>query len=253
MPNRLLRGIVHVHSRYSYDGKHALSEIALAARERDLDFVCMTEHSDTLDPKKVSDFVKECEALSSPEFLMIPGIEFTCDDNLHLLGIGVTRFDSAMDPVYLNQFIQENGGISVVAHPFRKSYSSLSDLLPVVNGIEVWNCTYDGRFFPNTKALELYAKAILSNPGLSAFCGMDLHRLSNFHRTFVCLEPCKVDEREVISFLRDGRFRGVSPWCEISARPSGRWIERSRLTAQRRAYLTAKKIRSFLFPNRVGD
>ena len=43
-----LRGIAHVHSRWSYDGCHDLEAIVAHARARRLDFVLMSEHNRTL-------------------------------------------------------------------------------------------------------------------------------------------------------------------------------------------------------------
>jgi hypothetical protein len=246
MAPRILRGIVHVHSHYSYDGKHSLLEIAQAARQIDLDFVCMTEHSDTLDPDKVARFAGECEAQSSAEFLMIPGIEFTCQDNLHLLGIGLKSYKSSPDPVEMNEFIQEEGGISVIAHPLRKNYQMPPTLLSVVNGIEIWNVVYDGRFFPNPMALDLYSKARLSNLRLVAFLGRDLHRLRNFHQTFIQLDDCELEQPKVLDALRRGRFQSVSSWYRISATPNIGPLTRFRLRLQQEAYRAATSLRGLL-------
>ena len=246
MADRPLRGIVHVHSHYSYDGKNSLQEIGQAARGIGLDFVCMTEHSDTFDPNKMSNFVKECEALSSPEFLMIPGIEFTCHDTLHLLGIGIRSYISSSDPVEVNGFIQQNGGLSVVAHPMRRKYQMPPALLSVVNGIEIWNVVYDGRYFPNVMALDLYLKAKISNPGLVAFLGRDLHRLRNFHQSSIRLENSELDERKILNALRMGRFKNVSSWYRISATPDVGPLTRLHLRLQQKVYRGAKSIRDFL-------
>jgi hypothetical protein len=245
MSDRFLRGIVHVHSNFSYDGKHSLLEIAQAARSIGLDFVCMTEHSDTLDPHKVSSIAKECETLSSPDFLMIPGIEFTCLDNLHLLGIGIKSYISSSDPVEVSRFIQQEGGLSVIAHPMRKQYQMPPTLLSVVNGIEIWNVVYDGRYFPNAMALDLYSKAKISNPGLVAFLGRDLHRLRNYHETSIRLEDCELDERMILDALRTGKFRNMSTWYLISAKPNVGRLSRFRLQLQHMAYRGAKKVMGF--------
>ena len=84
-----LKGIIHVHSNYSYDGQHSIDEIAQFGRKRGYSFIGMTEHSDTLDEEKVALYVEECRRVSSPDCLIIPGIEFSCDNNLHLIGLGV--------------------------------------------------------------------------------------------------------------------------------------------------------------------
>ena len=69
-----LRGIVHVHSNYSYDGHNSLEEIARYARTRGYHFVGMTEHSDTFDRSRMRDYVQDCARMSTSECLLIPGI-----------------------------------------------------------------------------------------------------------------------------------------------------------------------------------
>ena len=49
----MFKGIIPVHSNYSYDGRHTTGEIAAFARARGFAFIAMSEHSDTLDSEKV--------------------------------------------------------------------------------------------------------------------------------------------------------------------------------------------------------
>jgi len=248
----VVRGILHAHSLYSYDGKHSLSEIAGAAREASLSFVCMTEHSDTLDGVKVRDLVMECESLSSADFAMIPGIEFSCDDKLHLLGIGVRSYDPSPDSVYLTRFIREGGGVSVFAHPMRKAYRIPDGLLDSVDGIEIWNCAYDGSLVPNARAIDLYVRARSTHPGLVAFVGCDLHRLANIRKMAVQVKVPSLDPDTILSALRTGAFRGVSRLCAISGRPSGNVSQRIGIRALGMAYSTAQRFRARLPSGRAA-
>jgi hypothetical protein len=242
----VVRGILHVHSRYSYDGNHSLQEIAQAAREAALSFVCITEHSDTLDSRQVSDLVTECESLSSADFVMIPGIEFTCRDSLHLLGIGVRSYDPSPDSVYLSRFIREGGGVSVLAHPMRKAYRIPEGLLDAVDGIEIWNCNYDGSVVPNARAIDLYVRARSTHPSLVAFVGCDLHRLANIRKMAAQGRVPSLDRDSILNALRAGAFRGVSRFCSISGRPSGNPAHRIGFRALQMAYSTAQRLRARL-------
>jgi hypothetical protein len=244
--SRILSGIIHVHSLYSYDGNHSLYEIREAAVRRRLDFVCITEHSDTLDKEKVRRLVAECEQLSSSSFVMIPGIEFTCDDDLHLMGIGIREYTDSSDSLLVNEFIQRLGGLAVVAHPLRKNYKMPDKLLSIVDGLEIWNCGYDGRFFPNAAAVDVYARAREGNPRLVAFSGVDLHRLSNLHQTYTRLESENLSEQAVLQALRAGKFSGVSPWCRIAALPSWNPLQRHRFHLYQQLYRSAKRLKRVL-------
>lgn len=244
MAPRALRGIVHVHSDYSYDGRHSLLEIAKAMQGVGLDFVCITEHSDTLDANKVAEMVKECERLSGPDFVMVPGIEFTCDDNVHILGIGARELSGSKDLFYVNDLIQRNGWVSVMAHPYRKSYRIPTGFLEALDGLEVWNCGYDGRFFPNARSFDLYMQTRKGNSNLVAIQGMDLHSLSHFSNACIALSPCELQETSVINSLRAGHFAIQSPWFNMSSRPEENYSAFLRIHLQHRLYVALKKLRA---------
>ena len=40
-----IRGAFHVHSKTSHDGKLSIDQIAIAARQADIDFVILTDHN----------------------------------------------------------------------------------------------------------------------------------------------------------------------------------------------------------------
>jgi len=47
-----------------------------------------------------------------------------------------------------------------------------------LDGIEIWNEMYDGRFIPKIDILSLFERAKRINPNLLAFSGVELHSLS---------------------------------------------------------------------------
>ena len=241
---RTVRGIVHVHSLYSYDGKHSLSEIAREARGAGLSFVCIAEHSDTLDSARVGDLVAECASLTSPDFVIVPGIEFTCHGGLHLLGFGVRSYDSSRDPMALSRFIRREGGVAVLAHPFRKAYDIPTGFLDSIDGIEVWNGSYDGSLVPNSRALDLYVRARRTNPRLVACVGNDLHRLVNIRKLALEMRLETLGAEAIVNALREGAFRGVSRLWSISGRPGGGTMQRVGIFALDAAYHGAQRVRA---------
>src|SRR5438128_5838222 len=152
---RRVKGIIHVHSNYSYDGEHSLAEIAQHGITRGYGFIGMSDHSDTFDSQKMADYVKECERVSHPTCVIIPGIEFRCENNLHLVGLGMGHYTSEKDPIKVTECIHAEGGIAIVAHPGRYRYQIPASLVGAVDGIEVWNASHDGRFAPNERSLNL--------------------------------------------------------------------------------------------------
>jgi hypothetical protein len=224
-----LWGVLHVHSTLSYDGQHPLSELAEAARRHGYSFVAVTEHSDTLDQARLSDLADQCQALSRSDLLLIPGVEHTCDGNLHLLAFGMRRFTSERRPIAVAQQVGEAGGIPVLAHPIRYAYSVSEELAPWLAGIEVWNAGYDGRFVPNPWSFRLLETFRRRNPALSAFCGQDIHQTRNFCDVRVVVDEDQLEEQAILNALRTGRFAiqggpfRVTARAELSKRTMLAW------------------------------
>jgi hypothetical protein len=198
--------VLHVHSTVSYDGQHPLSELAEAARRHGYDFVAMTEHSDTLDQARLSNLADQCQASSRSDLLLIPGVEYTCDGNLHLLAFGMRRYTSETRPIAVAQQVAEAGGIPVVAHPIRYAYGVSEELAPWLAGIEVWNAGYDGRFVPNPRSFQLLEAFRRRNAMLAAFSGQDIHRTRHFCDVSVVVDEDRLEERAILDALREGRF-----------------------------------------------
>lgn len=239
----LFKGIIHVHSNLSYDGQHSLDEIAAFAKKRGYSFVGMSEHSDTLDAEKVAAYVKECGRVSTPECLIIPGIEFTCDNNLHLLGFGVKGYTDSKDPVEVAQFIQRSGGVAVVAHPKRYQYQIPPALVPFLNGIEVWNAGYDGRFVPNDCSLKMLQALRSASGPLSAFGGQDFHAMKEHTHIRVSIRAEYLTADAVLKQFREGKFQ-VSNFCFcIDARSEYGPLKRAGFTLSRKVFEAVKAVR----------
>ena len=89
---RELKGYVHIHSHYSYDGVDSIEKIARFFRKKGYRFVCLTEHADDFSNDKMDSFVNECRRCSDPDLLVIPGLEYRCNNLVHLLAIGVDQY-----------------------------------------------------------------------------------------------------------------------------------------------------------------
>jgi hypothetical protein len=243
MPNV---GIVHVHSKLSYDGQNTLAEIASLGRSRGYRFVGMSEHSDTFDPDKMAQLVDECRRLSDPAFLMIPGLEFTCDNRLHLLALGIDRYTDAKNPIDVARFVQAQGGVAVLSHPSRYGYRIPSGLEMLLDGIEVWNAGYDGRFIPNDRSIRLWKSLHARNPSLRAFGSQDLHAVDRHRhvRVSVCCERLSRDG--ILENLKGGNFHVSNSYVRLRSDASPGWLKLNAISAARRAYLAAKGLRDRL-------
>jgi len=237
------RGIIHVHSKYSYDGQHSLEEIARHAATRGYSFVGMSEHSDTLDEEKMARHVKDCERVTTSGCLMIPGIEFTCENNLHLVGLGVRHYTDTKDPAKVSEFIRQQDGIAVVAHPVRYNYKIPENLADTVHGIEVWNAGYDGRFVPNDCSFNLLKDFRIRNKKLLAFGSQDLHRITD-HTYLQLIVSCdRLRRDEILGAIREGNFMISNRYFELDPRSEPEGWALTKIKLGRRIYTLAKKIR----------
>jgi hypothetical protein len=240
---RRFRGIIHVHSTFSYDGRHSLDEIAAMAKQRGYHFVGMSEHSDTLDEAKVSDLIAACRQVSTPDCLIIPGIEFTCDDNLHLLAVGIQCYTDQTNPAAVAQFVRESGGVAIVAHPVRYQYQIPSDMVSHLDGIEVWNAGYDGRFVPNDRSLDLVERLRHQNPRLATFCGQDLHRIQEYDHVVLSLSCEALEQETILRALRNGRFTVSNRYFHLDGLASPRPMQMRWIRLARWFYESAKALR----------
>lgn len=239
----LYRGLLHVHSTYSYDGRHSIAEIAEFARRQHHDFIVMSEHSDTLIPESVAAFADECNQASDPSLLMMPGIEFTCENNLHLIGLGISEYTATRNPLAVCDFIRERGGVAVIAHPVRYKYLIPLALAHRVNGIEVWNGAYDGRFIPNHRSLILLRRLREHNASLLAYGGEDLHTIVPRFHVAVDVHCTALTPDRILRALDAGDFTISNSLFRLSARSTiGPW-QSANILAGRAVFTLAKRIR----------
>ena len=241
-----LRGIIHVHSDFSRDGMHSVADLAAFARESGFRFVGLTDHAEDLIPKDIHNLQRECEEYSDESCLIIPGLEFRCSGDIHILGLAVTQEITSDDPVTVAGQIQHLGGIAILAHPSRNGYQCPAELYRVLNGIEIWNTGYDGRFVPPLANIRLLQEARAGNTNVLAFGGADLHAF--YRPPGVVLELStngagQIDTEVVLQGLRRGGFSVCGKYLSFRANPELNGLMRFHLWAFRKIYELSKSIR----------
>jgi len=242
-------GIIHVHSTFSHDGENTLEEIAIFTKKLGYNFVGITEHSDTFDSVKMNDLVKECKRLTDDDLIIIPGIEFTCDINLHLIGLGIERFTNVKDALYLSKFIREQGGIAIVAHPRRYHYKIPKGLATEIDGIEVWNVPYDGRFVPNVHSIKLWKSLKYTNKFLVAFGGQDFHRITEYsHIKTVLSSDNELKKDLILKDLKNGNFKVINDYFTIDPINGPGKSSYAKMHLAWRVYQSLKRFRDYCKP-----
>ncbi len=202
-----MRALLHAHSSFSYDGEPTLSELSQWGARRGLDFIFLTEHTNDFDEAKMQRYVEACGAIPDGRCRIVPGLEFAIRGGFHLLGFNVQRWRHLVEPMDAVKFIQEQGGLAVLAHPARyRGRWPEPAVLDALDGIEAWNARYDGRFLPSGRLLEQGRTLCEQHPGTVLFGGQDLHRTSD-HRLVMTEVAGEHDVAGFVAKMRDGQFR----------------------------------------------
>lgn len=200
-----LRGVAHVHSTYSFDGRLTLLDLAKFFRERGIHFVLMSEHVEGLTPESVRSFMTDCAKLSDQSFLLIPGIEI---DALHALFYGVQAIEPWSSNEELASQLAAGGAMTVVSHPvkIRKGIPAITQAQ--VEGVEVWNSRHDGKTALDGRILK-YWRRLRSELGRNVFpvCGIDFHSRNDFVPLVFELECDRLKRDSVLAAIRAGQYR----------------------------------------------
>lgn len=204
----MLKAVLHAHSTYS-DGEFTLPEIKRIFSKEGCAVVCMTDHAESFDPAKLAEYIRECSALSDRHFIFVCGLEYECEQGMHILGYGATALARTKQPQEVIRHIEDQGGVSVIAHPKDAMFSWIESFEALPLGIETWNSKYDGRYAPRPGTFDLLLRLRQRRPGMKAFYGQDLHWKKQFHGLFTELDCDSPIREAVLGALAAGAFSGV--------------------------------------------
>jgi hypothetical protein len=210
----MFKGAIHCHSTYS-DGECTLSELREMFLAQGLDFVCMTDHAEFFDADKLKAYADECESLSDDRFRFIAGLEYECEERMHILGYGITSLAQTVNPQAVIRHIEGAGGVSVIAHPMDKMFPWIETFDTLPFGIETWNSKYDGRYAPRSGTFHLLGRLQQRKPEMRAFYGTDLHWRNQFRGLFNAIQCETLTRDAVLSAMRRGDYSGVKGEFEL--------------------------------------
>lgn len=223
----MLKGAIHIHSSYS-DGDLTLAELKRVFASAGCAFLCVTDHAEAFDAEKLKSYLHECASLSNGSFCFVPGLEYECQERMHILGYGVTSRVNSQDPPEVIRHIRSQGGIAVIAHPKDAAFSWIENFPVLPDGIETWNSKYDGQYAPRPGAISLLHRLQRRKPDLHAFYGLDLHWKNQFRGLFTFVR-CQVPVREeILAALMRGDYFVRKAGLELLAdgRVPDRMLER---------------------------
>lgn len=216
-----VKGIVHTHTTFSYDGKLTVSEFSELLKKEGFQFVGLTEHTLGLGPDKYAELIRECREYSDDKFVAIPGLEFRCGDGNEIAGIGLQQWLEDKPADEMISSIQKAGGFSIWVHPFKKGRWRG----PFLNcdAIEILNGKLDGVLAPNLGLLREYKRERAGGKTFGAIFGLDFHNLRQLRSACVECQVEKLTAEEVVKALRERRYvsyiAGGAMTCDGEIKP----------------------------------
>jgi len=195
-----LRGIIHCHSKYSYDSLTSISAYLKVAQRQSLDFIVLTDH-DTI---AGSQALKAAAALRLPHLQVPIAAEYYTDEGDVIAAFieGEVRARKFTDFV---TEVREQNGLLLLPHPY-VGHQAAEKVAAACDLVEVFNCrTTESR---NSRAYEL-ARSL----GKHGYAGADAH----FARS-ICGAIVEVENR---GSLRSSILDGAPSWN--APRATSRW------------------------------
>ena len=215
----IVRGIVHCHSRLSYDSDTRLEDLRSALVRQGFQFVALTEHDRDVTEEAYESYVAACRAVSDNTFVAIPGVEVRCPRGIEIAGIGLLRLPHSGEPEDVVRQIRELGGYAVWVHP-RKRRKTIGDVLDC-DALEVMNGKLNGTLAPDLGLVRLVRRERSRGRTFHAIFGLDMHDELHPRSVWVECEVAGLKIQPIIESLRQGRFVNRTKWGSVA---STAWI-----------------------------
>lgn len=212
----MFKGAIHVHSKYS-DGEFTIPELREIFEAAGCNFICITDHSEYFDESCLSAYVAECATLSDANFCIVPGMEFSCRERMHVLGYGSAFLVKTAEPEEVIGYISNQGGIAVIAHPRNEAFDWIESFHVLPDGIETWNTKYDGRYAPRAGTFSLLRRLRKRKPEMRAFYGQDLHWRKQYRGLFTLIEGTVMRSDAILRALARGEYSACKDGLTLPA------------------------------------
>jgi DNA polymerase III alpha subunit len=196
-----ISGLIHVHSKNSFDGHTSIKDLATLAHKQNFSFICLTDHLE--ENTNLTKIRKECKDNSNNKLKIIPGVELEYK-NQHILSINFLdkRLLSKTSQETYNLVNTKPQSLAILAHPTKLKQ------LRGFKHVEVWNAKHHGSIAPRS---SLFTKNKIN------FCGLDLHKADHFGKTWIQMQVTKLDEKQIITKLKNGEFKICNKFFKIKA------------------------------------
>jgi hypothetical protein len=246
------RGLIHVHSAYSHDGRDSLAYLSSRLGADGFDFCVLTDHFEDLDAARFDTYLADVEAVNgSHNTIILAAVEAEVGE-FHVIFLPATSYDEILQIVQRGTLSDANM-LKLLVHPSKHGIGEVAEFLrgERLEGLELWNQRADGSYLPPAE----FIRGLLAVTGTSipaVFFGADLHNVE--HRASnVMLIPRRAEltpelvvrtltERDFVNYNRNAQRllpassspETICAWLDDVAAAAGfkskaRWIARKQL------------------------
>ena len=212
------RGVIHLHTKCSADGRLEPREIARLCRDRGLAFAALSDHVEDMDADSTKALAHACEESSGDDFVLIPGIEHRYRRGVHILALGQSKLIDA--PMMEALQTLSNEGCALVAAHCSPQDDLPASLLEMLTAVEIWNVGRHTRFLPASGCMSAYRMWTSRYPKLFAIGGLDMHVGGEWGCEVVLDGPCELSADGVLGALKAGRFMTEGRLISFGSRPA---------------------------------
>lgn len=213
-----LKGIFHVHSNFSHDGKNSLDEIVKTCKKKGLDFCVLTDHYEDFNKATFNEYLREIGRINSrKDFFLIPGIEISFGD-IHIITFPLEDYLNIENKIIID-YLREQSLFTVVAHPSKNDFEKLGKIIKYVNGFELWSQRADGNYFPTLKFVKKVKRNNIFLKKIKFF-GLDLHDIKDPINNVleVNITNSNAEMGLIIDSLKKGNFNNINLKTNLSIR-----------------------------------
>ena len=196
---------LHIHeSKHSKDSRLDLEQIVQEAKAFGLDGIAITDH-DVLGLREQARFLSALHDL-----MIFVGVEVATTQG-DILVFGVDELPSAKEadrlaPQVLIDYVNERGGATIAAHPYRDNGRGLGDSIFALSGLTAIE-GYNGRTSSNHNAQAMEAALKL---GVPVTGGSDAHKPGEVGAYATQVDAAVHTEKDLIRALKLGQCHPVS-------------------------------------------
>lgn len=200
---KIFKGLTHVHSTYSFDGRLSLGEIKSLFIAQGYSFALMSEHVEGMKQRDYARFLEECRALSNDEFLIIPGLEFHAE----CVSInGLTQLPRNLEKgrrLLMEECLEQNT-VNVFVHPSLRRSLPRQQIIDKIHAVEVWNSKYDGARYPSYENIKIW-KTLSRLRKQTPIFAVDFHERLQLVPISIGIEAEHLSIADVLDAIKEGK------------------------------------------------